>query len=228
MADQTYPYTATLELGDTVLQGCGGDPRDLLTAEEVWTVTEIAGEPIVPGTEVTMSFADSGAVAGSGGCNRFTALYELTGEGLSLGPAAATRMACPDDIMAKEQVFFAVFDVAHGGVLRSARRDRRSWRAGRSDPCMAPAILPVHLLAGIVEIVALGLAFDGGADRVLQHRVVAGGAERRAQVGHVLLPEAHEKLPGAGQAHAVAAFAEIMRQRRDEADLLPGLLQLRT
>jgi uncharacterized membrane protein len=62
MADQTYPYTATLELGDTVLQGCGGDPRDLLTAEEVWTVTEIAGEPIVPGTEVTMSFADSGAV----------------------------------------------------------------------------------------------------------------------------------------------------------------------
>jgi heat shock protein HslJ len=111
MADQTYPYTATLELGDTVLQGCGGDPRDLLTAEEVWTVTEIAGEPIVPGTEVTMSFADSGAVAGSGGCNRFTALYVLTGEGLSLGPAAATRMACPDDIMAKEQVFFAVFDV---------------------------------------------------------------------------------------------------------------------
>jgi uncharacterized membrane protein len=43
MADQTYPFTATLELGDTVLQGCGGDPRDLLTAEEVWTVTEIAG-----------------------------------------------------------------------------------------------------------------------------------------------------------------------------------------
>jgi hypothetical protein len=53
MADQTYPYTATLELGDTVLRGCGGDPRDLLTASEVWTVTEIAGEPIVPGTEVT-------------------------------------------------------------------------------------------------------------------------------------------------------------------------------
>jgi hypothetical protein len=47
MADQTYPFTATLELGDTVLQGCGGDPRDLLTASEVWTVTEIAGEPIV-------------------------------------------------------------------------------------------------------------------------------------------------------------------------------------
>jgi hypothetical protein len=111
-----------------VLQGCGGDPRDLLTASEVWTVTEIAGEPIVPGTEVTMSFADSGAVAGSGGCNRFTAL---------------------------------------------------------SPPRMAhvPADLPVHLLAGIVEIVALGLAFDGGADGVLQHRVVGearSGARRSA------------------------------------------------
>lgn len=111
MADLTYPFTASLDLGDTVLTGCGGDPRDLLTAAGTWIVTEIAGEPPVPETEVTMAFAPDGALSGSGGCNRFTGTYEITGEGLSLGPAAATRMACPEAIMAKEQVFLDVFDL---------------------------------------------------------------------------------------------------------------------
>jgi heat shock protein HslJ len=123
MADQTYPYTAALELGDTVLRGCGGDPRDLLTATEAWAVTEIAGEAVLPDTEVTLSFDATDALSGSGGCNRFTTLYEITGEGLSLGPVAATRMACPDPISAQEMAFFAAldqvysFDIAEDGAL---------------------------------------------------------------------------------------------------------------
>ncbi len=35
-------------------------------------------------------------------------------------------------------------------------------------------------------------------------------AQRRAQIGDVFLAQAHVKLAGAGQPHAVAAFAEIM------------------
>jgi hypothetical protein len=74
--------------------------------------------------------------------------------------------------------------------------------------------------------VALGFARYGAADRGLERgvirRIVAQG---RAQVGHVFLSEAHVKLAGAGQAHAVAAFAEIMGERRDETDLLPGFFQ---
>ena len=62
MADQTYPFTATLELGDTVLSGCGGDPRALLTASEVWTVTEIAGEAPIDDTEVEIGFSPEGGV----------------------------------------------------------------------------------------------------------------------------------------------------------------------
>src|SRR6056297_3841831 len=101
-------------------------------------------------------------------------------------------------------------------------------RLGHSPSGMAhvAADLTVDLLAGIVEIVAFGLALDGGANGVLELRIVVRRPQRRAQVGHVLLSEAHVKLPGAGQAHAVAAFAEVMRERRDEADLLARLLQL--
>ena len=72
---------------------------------------------------------------------------------------------------------------------------------------------------------ALGLARDGRADRFLQHRVIGAGAQGRAQIGHILLAEAHIQLARAGQPHPVAAFAEIMRERRDEADLLPCLFQ---
>ena len=123
MADQVYPFAATLELGDTVLIGCGGDPRDLLTATEVWTVTEIAGAGIVEGTEVQIGFTDEGRIFGTGGCNRLMGGYMLTGEGLSFGAIASTMMACPDEIMAQDQAFFAVletvraFDIGEAGVL---------------------------------------------------------------------------------------------------------------
>ena len=123
MADQTYPFTATLELGDTVYSGCGGDPRDLLTATEVWTVTEIAGVPTLEGTDVELGFGPEGEVFGSGGCNRLMSRYELTGEGLTFGPAASTMMACPEEIMAQEQAFFATlegvyaFDIGEDGAL---------------------------------------------------------------------------------------------------------------
>ncbi len=123
MADQTYPFTAELALGDTVLNGCGGDPRDLLTSTDLWTVTRIAGAAPVEGTEVTLGFDAEGRVAGSGGCNRFTGSYEITGEGMSFGPAASTRMACPAEIMAQEQAFFTAlgqvisFDIGEAGEL---------------------------------------------------------------------------------------------------------------
>ena len=73
------------------------------------------------------------------------------------------------------------------------------------------------------EVVALRLARDRLVDRGLKQIVALGGAERRAQVGGVLLAEAHVERAGAGDAHAVAAFAEIVGQRRDEAEPAAGL-----
>ena len=73
---------------------------------------------------------------------------------------------------------------------------------------------------------ALGLAADGFQDRLAQRLVALAGAQRRAQVGGILLPQAHIQRAGAGQPHAVAAFAEIMRQRGDETQLAAGFLNL--
>ena len=57
---------------------------------------------------------------------------------------------------------------------------------------------------------ALGLARDGGADGGFDQRVIRAGTQGGAQVGVVLLAEAHEEFAGAGQPHPVAAFTEIM------------------
>src|SRR6056297_120167 len=107
------------------------------------------------------------------------------------------------------------------GLLRE-----RFLEAEPSPPGVAhvPDDLSGDRLARVVEIVALGLAFDRRANGLFDKCVVVRGAQRRAEVGHVLLSEAHVEFARAGEPHPVAAFAEIVRERRDEADLLARLL----
>src|SRR6201996_2152731 len=73
------------------------------------------------------------------------------------------------------------------------------------------------------EIVALRLHADGVVDGGCELSVVGGGAKRPAQVGSVLVAEAGMQRSGAGDPHAVARLAEIVRHRRDEAELAAGL-----
>ena len=51
---------------------------------------------------------------------------------------------------------------------------------------------------------------------------VLAGADDGAQIGRVLLPEAEVERTGRGQPDAVAAFAEIVGHRRDEAEAAAG------
>jgi heat shock protein HslJ len=129
MADQTFPFAADLVLGETMLSGCGGEPRDLLTQVETWTVTGFAGAAPLEGTEVSISFTEENRLAGTAGCNRFMGGYTLTGEGLSIGPLASTMMACPDPVMAQERQVLALleqvvsFSIREDGGLTLVTRD---------------------------------------------------------------------------------------------------------
>jgi heat shock protein HslJ len=55
----------------------------------------------------TALFAE-GQLSGTGGCNQFTATFEIDGDKISIGPAAATRMFCsePEGVMDQEQQYF--------------------------------------------------------------------------------------------------------------------------
>ena len=74
------------------------------------------------------------------------------------------------------------------------------------------------------EVVALGLAGDRLGDRLVEQFVALRGAQRRAQVGGIFLAEAHVERARAGDAHAIAGFAEIVGHRGDEAEPAAGFL----
>nr|WP_242513343.1 META domain-containing protein [Halochromatium salexigens] len=107
MTGMPYPRTVVLEIEDRRLSGCGGEPSTLLEGDE-WTVRALAGEPLPDEVSVTIDFLENDRVAGSSGCNRFMGGYALTGEGLSFGQIAGTRMACPELQMQTEQRFLGL------------------------------------------------------------------------------------------------------------------------
>lgn len=116
-----HPHSVAVTGGEPVLRGCGGAPADLL-AGLTWTVVALDGRPVPEGVAPDLRF-EGETVAGSSGCNRFTGGIRLSGEGLSVGPLAMTRMACPEPQSATEQAMAAAlaavtrFDFAEDGGL---------------------------------------------------------------------------------------------------------------
>ncbi|MFN7056793.1 META domain-containing protein [Hyphomonas sp.] len=105
MTGMPYPASVTVEFSGRTLRGCGGETVSLLTGDE-WQVAELNGGALAEGTKITLAFdGNAERIAGTGGCNRYNAGYDLTGEGISFGPAMSTQMACADPAMAQERVF---------------------------------------------------------------------------------------------------------------------------
>src|SRR5580704_8611493 len=69
---------------------------------------------------------------------------------------------------------------------------------------------------------ALRLARDGCADSRYERIVRRGAAERLAQIRRILLAETHIQGASAGDADPIAAFTEIVGERRDEPDAASG------
>jgi heat shock protein HslJ len=136
MTGMPYPYEASLMVDSRELQGCGGDPEDLLTGGE-WRVTGIGGRSVAGESPPTLEFTAGGGLSGSGSCNRYAGSYALSGEGLSISGVAATRMACAEPTMNQEQRFFAAlsavyrFEIAADGSLILHAVDGRSISATR-------------------------------------------------------------------------------------------------
>ncbi|HEX6843711.1 MAG TPA: META domain-containing protein [Actinomycetota bacterium] len=110
-----------LEGGEVALTFVEEEAMEALPLEgTVWTLdTVAAGDAVssaLAGTEATLTL-EGGLASGSGGCNRLSGDYTLDGAGLSFGPLATTKMACPDDVMGQEQaVLAALGDVAGWSV----------------------------------------------------------------------------------------------------------------
>ncbi|MCX7645190.1 MAG: META domain-containing protein [Rhodobacteraceae bacterium] len=121
MTGMPYPATVTVATAEGTLSGAGGDPEALLRGV-VWRAEDLGGRGIPDGAEVTLVFRD-GRASGRSGCNRYTGGYGVSGEGLSFGQMAATRMACPEALMTLERDYLAAlsrvsrFDIDATGAL---------------------------------------------------------------------------------------------------------------
>lgn len=131
-----HPYTVEYRLDGDGYQGCGGEPRALLTGEP-WRVTALAGEVLDDAGEMTIAFNDAGHVSGRTPCNRFTGLFELTGEGLNLRGLALTRRACADSQQrAREQSFVEQLQSVRRFTM--AERERLQLHpSGDAEPIVA-------------------------------------------------------------------------------------------
>ena len=61
-------------------------------------------------SEQFVAFKAGGEVIGHGGCNRFFGSYDQSGDTLTFGPLASTKMACPN--LAEEQAFMSALQSA--------------------------------------------------------------------------------------------------------------------
>lgn len=131
-----HPFTVSVTKDSTTVNGCGGQPQSLLTGSE-WLVSDIAGTATAP-SPPTMTFSDSGRVAGGTPCNRFSAPFTLTGERLTFGPAIATKRYCePAALMEREALLLSVlaavsrFELGRDRTLRLVTDDGRAIVARR-------------------------------------------------------------------------------------------------
>ncbi|HEX8669387.1 MAG TPA: META domain-containing protein [Allosphingosinicella sp.] len=105
-----------------LLAGCtaAGGGSDRIGLGE-WVARDINGMPVVSGP-VTFRLEKGGRASGSGGCNSWSAPYDLKArEGIRIGPVTSTRKACEPAVMEQENRYFEILRLAQGYSFYSDR-----------------------------------------------------------------------------------------------------------
>ena len=98
--------TLTLSDADGVAVATFSATKEIALAGTSWVVRAYnngkqAVVSVIIGAEMTAIFGEDGNLSGSAGCNTYNASYQTDDDGLTIGPAASTRMMCaePEGIM---------------------------------------------------------------------------------------------------------------------------------
>jgi heat shock protein HslJ len=105
---------AVLCLATLALAACGGDDDADATGASLegtqWTL--VGGVDDVPEDAVPRLMLDEGTASGSGGCNNYTGPYEVDGDSITIGPLAATMMACEEPKQTVETTYLQALEAA--------------------------------------------------------------------------------------------------------------------
>jgi heat shock protein HslJ len=108
-----------LLLAASIQAGCGGDDdggdgdAPALEGTE-WTLVDGVDAPSDSVPTLTL---EEGIASGFGGCNSFTGGYELDDDSITIGPLAATLMACEDDKSAAEAAYVPALEAADSWAI---------------------------------------------------------------------------------------------------------------
>ena len=105
----TVILSATILMTAAATLAQGGE-ADLLGT--TWLAEDIDGRGVVDRARSTMDFTKAGQVSGLAACNRYLGPVSLSGDAITFGNLAATRMMCPDTLMDQEQRFLQALSMS--------------------------------------------------------------------------------------------------------------------
>jgi heat shock protein HslJ len=105
----TVILSATILMTAAATLAQGGE-ADLLGT--TWLAEDIDGRGAVDRARSTMDFTKAGQVSGLAACNRYFGPVSLSGDAITFGNLAATRMMCPDTLMDQEQRFLQALSMS--------------------------------------------------------------------------------------------------------------------
>lgn len=108
MSGQRYAETVTVFADGKEYKGCGGRKLPPESLDDTnWTIVMIDQMPVLDNVQTEIRFAD-GRISSTAGCNRITGSYSVSGNDLTFGEMATTKMMCPEKQMAQEAKFLAL------------------------------------------------------------------------------------------------------------------------
>jgi heat shock protein HslJ len=87
-------------------------PDSFSLSNSEWLLEDLGGSGVLDTVQATLTFPETGKVAGNGSCNRFFGPAEIHGDALKLGPLASSRMACAEAVMNQETKYLEALQAA--------------------------------------------------------------------------------------------------------------------
>ncbi|GHU04519.1 hypothetical protein FACS1894158_04990 [Betaproteobacteria bacterium] len=96
----------TLILSLCLLQAACVHTQTQALQDTDWVLTRLESQPVTTTKPAQLRLNAEGRVSGSGGCNRISGAYQLTGGQIAFSQVVSTKMACIGDVAATEDAFF--------------------------------------------------------------------------------------------------------------------------
>jgi heat shock protein HslJ len=125
-----------------------GDQLHILNAAGEVVLTFVPQVGMLEGTQITILFGEDGSVSGSAGCNNFMTDFSVDGDQIAIGPAATTRMLCPEPagVMEQEAAFVLALETAATFSIRDGVLEMRT-----ADDAMVARFVPAAVEAAAAE-----------------------------------------------------------------------------